>query len=497
MTASLAKRLSCLPKETRENILSRFSPFEKSLLLYSREFMLRPEQIMPEDDSFDLALVLAGRAFGKTKLGGHWVRRKAESGRAKVGALIGPDEGEIRKYMVEGPSGIRKSCPPWYQPEWYSSKGSMRLVWPNGTTVECHSAEEAEYRGPNLDFVWWDEPAKCRWLVPLWENVQLALRGSGLGMDPPQILMTGTPLPLQFFRERRQEKRTFFVTGSSLDNADNLPKKYVDRLNAMGESRHAQQERDGIVLEDEQGTLFTKTSIDDNRIKNIVDVPERFLRVVISIDPADSVSKRSDETGVVAASTDAMDHLYVLDDKTAKALPDQWAEAAMALYERWAPKADKIEIIAESNKGGENVRAVLLMYQKLQWIKKNGGSDRGFKPIDVLLVRSFVAKEERAHPVSQLYKAGRVHHVGWGLGRLEQEMTGWIPGYTKKSPNGLDAMAQAAHHLLDLSQPIAPDNEALLAGVGSQMAKPESETQVLDELESLFGAREKPWKRVL
>jgi phage terminase large subunit-like protein len=356
MNASLAKRLSSLPEDKREAILGQLSPFEKGLLYYSSEFILRPAQQIPRNGQM-LSLVLAGRGFGKTKLGGHWVRRKAESGRARVGALVGPDEGEIRQFMVEGPSGIRKSCPPWCKPKWYSSKGSMRLVWFEGTerevVVMCHSAEEPEYRGPNLDFVWFDEPAKCRWLPILWDNIGYALRGSGPGMDPPEILMTGTPLPLQFFRERKKEATTFFVSGTSLDNKDNLDKTYVDKLQRLGDSRQARQERDGELLEDEKGSMFVQTTIDTHRVQRLEDVPRRFLHIVISIDPADSVSKRSDETGIVVEGLNADKHLFVLEEKTEKALPDVWAESAWKFYEKWAPSTDKIEFLAESNKGGK------------------------------------------------------------------------------------------------------------------------------------------------
>ena len=492
MSASLAKRLACIPLEARQAILGQLSPFEQGLLYYSSEFLLRPEQIIPRKGQ-TLSLVLAGRGFGKTKLGGHWVRRKAESGKAKVGALIGPDENEIRQFMVEGPSGVLKSCPPWCRPKWYSSRGAMRLVWPNGTTVMCHSAEEPEYRGPNLDFVWFDEPAKCRWLPVLWDNIGYALRGSSHGMDPPEILMTGTPLPLEFFRQRKKEAKTIFISGTSLDNADNLDPEYIERLKKLGDSRQARQERDGELLEDEQGILFVKSDIDKARIQNLVDMPRRFVRVVISIDPADSISARADETGVVAVGLDERSHLYVLDDKTGKLLPKQWAEAAFDLFHKWASSADKIEFLAESNKGGENVRNTLQVYEENRYLEKHHGNKTGFKATEVHLFRSQVSKAERANPVSQLYSAGRVHHVGWGLGRLEQEMTGWVPGVTRKSPNGLDAVCQAAHHLLDLGAPVEVDNSALLQGVGGKSAGASAAAgNPLEALDTLFGSR-KGW----
>lgn len=493
MSSSLAMRLSRLDKAQRATILAQFSTLEKAILAHSWGFLGRPEQILPEDDSFDQALILAGRAFGKTKMGGMWARRKAESGKAMRGALIGPDEGEIRKYMIEGVSGILASSPPWFRPKFYSSKGSMRLVWPNGSEAECHSAEEAEYRGPNLDWFWWDEPAKCRWLNPLWSNLQLSLRGSGLGMAPPQGIFTGTPLPLEFFRDMKKDARTLFRGGSSLDNAANLPKKYVQKLLAMGDSRHAAQERDGALLEDEKGSLFPWSTINAHRVQHPNDLPQRFVAVVISIDPADSVNDRSDETGIVAVGLDERGTCYVLDDRTDKHAPEEWAKAAFELYNKWKVLADKIELFAEKNKGGDLVKRNLQAYEENAHLKAKRKDS--FKPTPVEMGWSKESKYERAQPVSQLYSAGRVRHVGM-LPTLEKEMSGWIPGITRKSPNGLDAVVHAVCRLL-LNEP-EENNEELMRGVGGPRVAiaTADETAALSRLDDMFGPRDE-WRNTL
>lgn len=490
MSDSLAVRLARLPPHVREAILGQLSTLERAILAHAWEgFLARPEQVLPLDDSYDVGLILAGRAFGKTKLGGNWVRAQVESGRMRRLALIGPDEGEIRKYMIEGVSGILASSPPWFRPEFYSSKGSMRLVWPNGAEAECHSAEEAQYRGPNLDGFWWDEPAKCRWLIPLWDNLQFALRGSGLGLAPPQGIMTGTPLPLQFFRDLKKSPRTYFVGGSSLDNAANLPKKYVAKLHAMGNSRLAAQERDGALLDDEKGALFSMATIDAHRAKTPDMVPRRFLRGAVVLDPADSTGPRSDETGIVCEAVDAQGHLYVLAADAQKFEGDVWAELAFEWRDKWAATCDKFEIIAEKNKGGELIRTMLRTYEENRWLKR--GSKGTFTPTHVELRWSKVDKKERARPVAQIYEAGRVHHVGI-LEKLEREQTGWIPGLTWKSPNILDAMVLGAH-LLVLEEP-ETDHAAMIAGMAparpaAAAAGPEEPRPDTSTLDALFGPR--------
>ena len=55
----------------------------------------------------------------------------------------------------------------------------------------------------------------------------------------------------------------------------------------------------------------------------------------------------------------------------------------------------------------------------------------------------------RAEPVSTLYSKGRVHHAG-AFPELEDEMSDFGPGglSTGRSPDRLDALVWALHHLL-------------------------------------------------
>jgi phage terminase large subunit-like protein len=61
-------------------------------------------------------------------------------------------------------------------------------------------------------------------------------------------------------------------------------------------------------------------------------------------------------------------------------------------------------------------------------------------------VRASRGKQARAEPVSALYEAGRVHHVG-GFAALEDQMTTWTPDDTE-SPDRLDALVWALTDLL-------------------------------------------------
>ncbi|OZA59246.1 MAG: hypothetical protein B7X78_08540, partial [Sphingomonadales bacterium 39-62-4] len=92
-------------------------------------------------------LVMAGRGFGKTRLGAEWVRKVAESNPDARIALVGASLHEARSVMVEGESGLLSIGAPWQRPSFESSV--RRVVWPNGAQAYLYSAGEPEsLRGP-------------------------------------------------------------------------------------------------------------------------------------------------------------------------------------------------------------------------------------------------------------------------------------------------------------------------------------------------------------
>ena len=78
-------------------------------------------------------------------------------------------------------------------------------------------------------------------------------------------------------------------------------------------------------------------------------------RIVVAIDPAVSVSESSDETGLIVAGVGTDGHGYVLEDRSGKYSPIDWARMAVSLYQKW--QADRI--VAEANQGGEMVETTI------------------------------------------------------------------------------------------------------------------------------------------
>jgi phage terminase large subunit-like protein len=72
-----------------------------------------------------------------------------------AGAVRWATADAVRRIMVEGPSGILATAPPWCRPSYEVS--TRRLVYPNGGIVHMFNAEEPDrLLGPNLDGVWAD-----------------------------------------------------------------------------------------------------------------------------------------------------------------------------------------------------------------------------------------------------------------------------------------------------------------------------------------------------
>jgi phage terminase large subunit-like protein len=176
--------------------------------------------------------------------------------------------------------------------------------------------------------------------------------------------------------------------------------------------------------------------IDDDRIVPTVDEDGNLVggikkedmdRIVVSIDPAGTSSKKRDETGITVIGRKG-DHYYVLADYSDHYTPDGWAKKAWYAYDLW--EADLI--VAEKNYGGEMVLSTL------RNVREDGKVD---------LVTSRRGKELRAEPVVGLYEQHRVHHTA-NFGELEQQMCEWVPG-ASDSPDRVDALV---HGVVKLSE---------------------------------------------
>jgi predicted phage terminase large subunit-like protein len=377
-------------------------------------------------------LMRGGRGSGKTKTGAEITNRvTALTPRIILIAATGPD---LRDTMVEGISGILACSAPGKRPEWEPSK--KRLTWPNGCIAQGFSAEEPDrLRGPQSGFVWADEPSHWDLVEACWENMLYGLR---VGRNP-KVVATSTPKPTKWTKDTIAAEDTVDRVVSTYANLGNLADTYKRTVISKFEgTRRGQQELFGELLEDVEGALWTQEMF------HWIDEAPSLQRIVVSVDPAGTANKKSDETGIIVIGIGHDKRLYVLEDLTGKYSPNGWATAAIKAVEKWNADA----IVAEKNYGGDMVKNTI----------ENVAEDRGTL-VRIIEVTSRRGKELRAEPIVGLYEKHKVMHVGarGDLLALEEEQCSWVP-HEGPSPNRVDALVHGATHLAKGVMPATVSN---------------------------------------
>lgn len=385
------------------------------------EEVARPNQI-PPDSEWLIWLILSGRGWGKTRTGAEWLANEAIKNPRTRWAIVARTFADARDTCAEGESGIVNVLQR-YQVirNWNRSMGEIVLT--NGSKIKLFSAEEPDrLRGPQHHGAWCDELAA--WEDPdAWDQLMFGLR---LG-NRPRTVVTTTPRPVALLKSLINRDTTYITRGNTFENAKNLAATALLELQARyAGTRLGRQELEGELLEDVEGALWSRSWIENTRIKT-EQLPSLY-RIVVAIDPAVTSGEDSDETGIVIAGATNDGHFYVLEDATMKGTPDSWGKRAVQGYKDW--KADRI--VAEVNNGGDMVVMVLQQVDKF---------------VPVTKVHATRGKRMRAEPISALYEQGRVHHVG-SFTKLEDQMASWTPE-SNDSPDRLDALVWSLTELKD------------------------------------------------
>jgi phage terminase large subunit-like protein len=101
-----AERFGALSSAARRQVIGELSERDANALLYDWEFWARPAQLAPPGDWVNW-LILAGRGFGKTRVGAEQVRRWTKE--FPIVNLIGPTAADVRDIMVQGSVLARRS----------------------------------------------------------------------------------------------------------------------------------------------------------------------------------------------------------------------------------------------------------------------------------------------------------------------------------------------------------------------------------------------------
>jgi phage terminase large subunit-like protein len=384
----------------------------------------------PETD-WRIWLLMAGRAFGKTRAAAEFVTREVMSGRVDWVALVNATVKDVRDVQIEHPrSGLLAVAPPWFKPVYEPSKA--RVSWPNGAFATIYSAEQpGALRGPGFRLAWPDEIAKWEFnQAETFDNLEMCLREAG---DPmTRMVITSTPQPTETFKAIVSDPRTIITRGSTWDNASNLDPGFIARMREKyGNTRLGRQELEAHLLEDVPGALWKSHWIDPYRLLPGLPGNVQMVRAVVAIDPSAGSHDpdRQAECGIAVCALGDDGHGYLLADYSMKGSPREWGKAALRAYQTW--RADRV--IAEKNNGGDMVEHVIRTVESDYPIHPAG------RDVPFSLVHASRGKQTRAEPVANLYEQGRVHHCG-RFDNLESQLCTWVPGVSKQSPDRLDAL---------------------------------------------------------
>lgn len=379
---------------------------------------LRARQQPPEDGDWLTWMLLTGRGWGKTHAAASWVVGRILAGDRGDYALVAPTLDDAWHLQW---SAIRDVLPPWIRVVERVSRGRV-LLPDQGVQLVMHSAEDSEYRGPNLRGAWCEEPVKWPRGEKLWANLRLAIRVRG--DDPPRAVITTTPPEtIDWILRLATEPTTRVTRGAMRDNAALDSRAVAAAYVSMAGTVAGARELDGRVVLGVDGALFRIADLDRARVRA---APE-LDAIVVAVDPAQSARRDADPVGIVAVGF-SRGHLYVLESCSERLEPAAWARRAI----EWCERHHAGRYVVENTGSGSYPRSTLLAQLQL-----GGGR---MAPIVESPARG--SKADRAQPLSAACASGALHLVG-SHPDLERELTTWFPG-ARFSPGGLDALVHGA-----------------------------------------------------
>ena len=421
---SRLQQLKDLPAYRRAKFMKGISEEQMIEMAYDPEWICRPKQLEAIHSTAKVTVICAGRSWGKTKSGASTVVKYAEENpNCKIG-LFGCTASEVRDVMV---AGIIDAAHPDRKPHYIASTKS--LTFPNGSVCLLYSMTEPDSCGvgQNLELSWIDELGKAPKQDMAFKQINLATRK---GKHGGKIVITTTPRPTALIRKLKDDPSVKWITGVSYENYTISEKFFLEVIKERGDLFYRQDVL-AEILTATAGALFEYDWINENRVESFDHT--KCDHLFVSIDPAGSVSKEADNTGIIVggvlAHGEGASRGYVFEDATCKSSPEEYAKKAIQLYYKYGCKA----IIIESNFGALMGKTILNQVDP---------------EVPVIEVRAKTGKHSRAQPIALMYQQGRITHVGHKLNELETQMIQYDPLTSKRSPDRMDALVWLFTHAL-------------------------------------------------
>jgi phage terminase large subunit-like protein len=374
--------------------------------------------------------MMAGRGAGKTKAASEYLKAHIEGPACLPGpvphwvGIIAPTLGDAVTSLYEGPSGIRNTDA---GARMVQAPGGTVIRWPNGSQAKlygAHSPDDVERlrAGGNTCFAILEEFAAWRYMDDCFDQLRFGLRS---GPRPHWVAAT-TPKPRSLLKKLIAGKvRGVVTTHATMYDNPHLEESVKNALEeTYAGTQLGAQELYGRLLEEDENALWSRDSIESNRI-GPDSLPETIRRTV-GVDPSGGAGEQgivvTAKTVLLPTGVRPQYHGIVLDDRSCRLSPDGWGKRAVQAAVDW----DADSIVVEINYGGDMAVATI----------RTAAEQMGVN-IPIKKITATRGKAVRAQPVSALSAQGRWHHAGV-FEELEDQMTTWFPeiGW---SPDRLDA----------------------------------------------------------
>jgi len=291
---------------TAAAILQTLTPQQQAFALWQNRWAQTaranqiPELVSP--GGFVEMGFLAGRGYGKTRVGAEWLGRATYlDANGFDSAVIAPTYQDVKFTCFEGESGLLSVIPPELVKNYNKTDLVIEMFNVTGgiSSIRGFTAEKPErLRGPQHTRIWCDELAA--WMYDdVWDMAMMGLR---LG-PRPQALWTTTPKPKELVRRLVAQKAgRVIVTGSTYDNRANLPDSFFDQLAQYEGTTLGRQELYGELIDPEESGIVKRSQF---RLWPHDKPLPRFDLVVMSLDTAfteKTMDKRSGDPDPTACS---------------------------------------------------------------------------------------------------------------------------------------------------------------------------------------------------
>ena len=291
------------------SVLSRLDERQARFLIWQKRWgkTARPNQV-PEvaaklqgkDPQFTECGYLAGRGYGKTRVGAEWLARKVFLDPSGFdSAVIAPTYQDVKFTCFE--NGLLDIIPHELIKAYNKTDMTIEMFNCTGgvSLIRGFTAEKPErLRGPQHTRIWADELAAWPY-DDVWDMAMMGLR---LG-DKPQVLWTTTPRPKDIIRKLTAPKADrLIVAGSTYDNKTNLPDSFFDQLQQYEGTTLGRQELYGELIDPEESGIVKRSQF---RLWAHDKPLPRFDLVILSLDTAfteKTLDKRSGDPDPTACT---------------------------------------------------------------------------------------------------------------------------------------------------------------------------------------------------